>query len=405
MGLCICSGSIYETPASFGASHLLKNMAFKSTVNRSHECIAQEIENLEATVTASASREQMVYTYEGVMGPFVPIMAEVLIDCVRNPVFLDQEITEQVQKIKAEIGEAANDPHSLLLEALHSTGFSGALANPLLASESSICRLNSAVLKEFVAENYTAPRMVLAALGADHWKVVSIAERLLSDLPKVVRPEEPKSVYVGGEYRCQAESSNAHVALAFEVPGGWEKEKVHLTLPVLQMLVGGGGSFSAGFLGKEMYSNRRVLNEFPQIKAFSAFSSVYNNTGLFGIQATSSPAFVCKTIDLAARELLALASSGQVDQGELDQAKASTRSAVLTNLYGKLTVEDIGRQILTYGQRKPIGQFLEIIDDITVEDIVSLTKKIVSSPLTMASWGDVRHVPSYESVSSKFRSL
>lgn len=57
----------------------------------------------------------------------------------------------QVQKIKAEIGEAANDPHSLLLEALHSTGISGALANPLLASESSICRLNSAVLEEFVA--------------------------------------------------------------------------------------------------------------------------------------------------------------------------------------------------------------------------------------------------------------
>lgn len=40
----------------------------------------------------------MVYTYEGVKGPFVPIMAEVLIviDCVRNPVFLDQEIAEQV---------------------------------------------------------------------------------------------------------------------------------------------------------------------------------------------------------------------------------------------------------------------------------------------------------------------
>ena len=57
----------------------------------------------------------------------------------------------QLPKIKAEIGEAANDPHSLLLEALHSAGFSGALANPLLASESSIYRLNNAVLKEFVA--------------------------------------------------------------------------------------------------------------------------------------------------------------------------------------------------------------------------------------------------------------
>lgn len=48
--------------------------------------------------------------------------------------------------------------------------------------------------------------MVLAASGVEHEELVSIAEPLLSDLPKVPRPEEPKSVYVGGDYRCQADS-------------------------------------------------------------------------------------------------------------------------------------------------------------------------------------------------------
>lgn len=59
--------------------------------------------------------------------------------------------------------------------------------------------------------------MVLAALGADHWKVVSIAERLLSDLPNAVHPEEPKSVYVGGEYRCQAESLVRYFSLILKI--------------------------------------------------------------------------------------------------------------------------------------------------------------------------------------------
>ncbi|KAJ0964709.1 hypothetical protein J5N97_025847 [Dioscorea zingiberensis] len=36
IGVYVDSGSIYETPASFGASHLLERMAFKSTTNRSH---------------------------------------------------------------------------------------------------------------------------------------------------------------------------------------------------------------------------------------------------------------------------------------------------------------------------------------------------------------------------------
>lgn len=57
----------------------------------------------------------------------------------------------QLQKIKAEIAEVSNNPHGLIIEALHSAGYSGALANPLLAPESAINRLNSAILEEFVA--------------------------------------------------------------------------------------------------------------------------------------------------------------------------------------------------------------------------------------------------------------
>ena len=55
-------------------------------------------------------------------------------------------------------------------------------------------------------ENYTAPRMVLAASGIDHEELLSVAEPLLSDLPSVPRPEEPKSVYVGGDFRRQGQS-------------------------------------------------------------------------------------------------------------------------------------------------------------------------------------------------------
>lgn len=53
--------------------------------------------------------------------------------------------------MKAEISECSNNPQALLLEAIHSAGYSGALANPLMASESAINRLNSTVLEDFVA--------------------------------------------------------------------------------------------------------------------------------------------------------------------------------------------------------------------------------------------------------------
>ena len=53
--------------------------------------------------------------------------------------------------MKEEIAEAVKNPHGLLLEVIHSTGYSGALANPLLAPESAVNILNGTVLEDFIA--------------------------------------------------------------------------------------------------------------------------------------------------------------------------------------------------------------------------------------------------------------
>ncbi|XP_057536994.1 mitochondrial-processing peptidase subunit alpha-like [Amaranthus tricolor] len=407
IGLYIDSGSIYETPFSSGATHLLERMAFKTTTNRSHLRIVREVESIGGNVTASASREQMGYTFDALKN-YVPEMVELLVDCVKNPAFLDWEVNETLQKMKIEVSEAAsNNPQALLVEAMHSVGYSGALANPLMAQESVMFRLDSSVLEQFVAENYTAPRMVLAAYGVEHEDLLSVAEPLLSDLPRVPGPEEPKSIYIGGDYRCQAGSGVTHFALGFELPGGWKKDKDAMIVTVLQMLMGGGGSFSAGGPGKGMYSRLylNVLNEYPQIQSFSAFSTIYNNSGIFGIQGTTGSHLVSKAIEIAARELIAVATPGKVTQVQLDRAKAATKSAILMNLESRMVAsEDIGRQILTYGERKPVEYFLKSIDEITVKDIASVSQKLLSSPLTMASHGDVLYVPSYDAVSGVFRS-
>ncbi|MCL7046487.1 hypothetical protein MKW94_000411 [Papaver nudicaule] len=312
IGLYVDCGSNNETPESCGVSHLLERMAFKSTRNRSHLRVVREVEAIGGHVSASASREQMGYTHDA-LKTYIPQMVEQLVDTVRNPVFMDWEVKEQLQKVEAEIAEMDSNPQNLLMEAIHSAGYSGALANPLLAPKSAISRLNSKILEEFVAENYTAPRMVLAASGVEHEELLSIAEPLLSDLPGGKTSAKPKSQYIGGDIRISASSPETHVALAFEVPGGWRNEKDAMTATVLQMLMGGGGSFSAGGPGKGMHSRLylRVLNEYHQIQSFAAFSSIYTDTGLFGIHASTGSTFASRAVDLAARELVEVATSGK----------------------------------------------------------------------------------------------
>lgn len=95
IGLYIDCGSIYETSISCGATHLLERMAFKSTRSRSHLRIVREVEAIGGNTSASASREQMGYTIDA-LKTYTPEMVELLIDCVRNPVFLDWEVSEEV---------------------------------------------------------------------------------------------------------------------------------------------------------------------------------------------------------------------------------------------------------------------------------------------------------------------
>lgn len=62
--------------------------------------------------------------------------------------------TPQLCKVKAEIAEVASNPHSVLLEALHSAGYSGALGQTLMAPESAIAKLNGQVLHDFVVVSW-----------------------------------------------------------------------------------------------------------------------------------------------------------------------------------------------------------------------------------------------------------
>ncbi|KAL6221052.1 hypothetical protein ACLB2K_008804 [Fragaria x ananassa] len=397
IGLYINCGSVYETPESSGASHLLERMAFKSTSNRSHLRIVREVEAIGGTVQASASREQMSYTISS-LKTYVPEMVELLLDSVRNPVFLDWEVNEELLRVKDDIDKASKNPEALVLEAVHSVGYKGGLANPLLAQESSISSLNNETLEEFVTENYTAPRMVLAAYGVEHEELLKIAEPLLSDLPSVPLAEEPTSVYTGGDYRCQDESGDTHFALAFELPGGWLRMKDAMILNVLQMLMGGGESFSSGGPGKGMHSRLyiHVLAQNPEVKSMSAINSIYNNSAIFGIQASTSSDYVAEAIDIAADELIALATPGE------DRAKQSTKSSILMNMESRMiVVDDIGRQILTYNDWK-LEQLMKAVDEVSMEDITSTAQKLLSTPLTMASYGDVTKVPHYYLVSQKF---
>ncbi|KAH7444021.1 hypothetical protein KP509_02G060900 [Ceratopteris richardii] len=406
VGLLVDSGCIYEDKRRYGASHLLEKMAFHSTKNRLKAILAQEAQAAAMNLTCSSARDQIFYVGNGIK-TFLPQIVEILIDSVRNAAFEDREVSEKILEIKEELECLNNNPQSIIINKLHAVGYIGDYAKYSFASKASLQRLNGLVLRQFVDETFSGCRMVLSAVGVEHSEFLAIVGPLLSDLPSENKSSVPKFKYVGGDWRNASDLPDSHIALAFEVRNGWQNERLSNHLTVLMFLLGGGDSFSVGGPGKGMYSRfyRNALR-YQEIKSIQSFSSIYNHTGLFGVYFRVNSEFASQAVDIVCKELLSLTARGKVTYQELERAKRATISAVLMSLECKAAVvEDIACQIMSYGRRRPIDDFVAEIRRMTLNDVRIAAREVLSTPLTMTSLGPDENIPTYQSIYRHFSNL
>lgn len=92
-------------------------------------------------------------------------------------------------------------------------------------------------------------------------------------------------------------SGQVHIGIGLEGVGCSHKDL--LALAIIQTMLGGGDSFSAGGPGKGLRS-RIFLNILYNhgVLSSSALNVSYKDTGLFGINATTTPEHTSKTIEL-----------------------------------------------------------------------------------------------------------
>lgn len=286
LALVVGSGSANERQVgegyNGGVTNMIELMAFKSTVTmREHE-IKTKIEELGGMAQCVANRESILYCVDVLRSNVEPAL-ELLRDTVLSPLY-SEEVLEDGRatmgfisdELKAEvlsrdaIVQAAypNEPlgnfHMCPLDKTH------------LVTEASIQKFRQ---DHFYGENCLIsgkfPQTIGmydngSGLGAgiDHETLAKLTEKYFSGLPskgvsadKVIEGR-PRSVYSGGMMKNERHLKEPFikVCLGFEV-GGWTSE-AFTTVCVLQQLLGGGSSFSAGGPGKGMYSRlyREVLN-------------------------------------------------------------------------------------------------------------------------------------------------
>ncbi|GBB90240.1 hypothetical protein RclHR1_17110004 [Rhizophagus clarus] len=422
VGVYVDVGSRYETPQTLGVSHMLDRLAFKSTKTHSIEQINSIIESLGGNIMSASSREAIMYQ-SAIFSQDLSKVIALFSDVIRNPCITLEEVEEQKQTTLYEIQEIWQKPDMILPELLHTVAFKdNTLGNPMLCPEDRLIMMTPQLIKEYMSIWYRPERIVLAVAGAQHEDVVELAMRYFGDIPKspefnthtvlpFTAPKQKqtksslyktlttaasslfhanlpsptftanqKAYYTGGSLFLDQSHPHTHVYIAFE--GLSIHDPDIYGLAILQMLLGGGGSFSAGGPGKGMYSRlfTNVLNQYSWMESCLCFNHCYTDSGLFGISASCRPEYNQHIFDVIAQQFDSVTSleHGGVTQLEFSRAKNQLKSSLLMNLESRMVqLEDLGRQVQVHGYKISAEEMCKKIDNVTLEELVRIANKVI----------------------------
>jgi mitochondrial-processing peptidase subunit alpha len=444
LGLFLDAGSRYEPDHLHGVSHVVDRLAYHSTSSRSGAEMIQKLEWLGGNSMCQASREHLSYQ-SSVFNDDVPTMLGLMAESVRDPLLTEEEVESQKETVLYEVSEIKRKPEQIVPEYIHQAAYGDTtLGRSVLCPEERLPFITRDSILEYRSLFYRPERMTFAFAGVHHDTAVRLVEQYFGDMqapsssgggglsssisntistllgkqptlnssspltkpmstvtqgvraPPIISTA-PRSHYTGGIHRYPHPPTHdgkppefTYVYIAFEsVP---VSSPDIYALATLQILLGGGGSFSAGGPGKGMYSRlyTNVLNQYGWVESCVGFSNSYSDSGVFGIGAAVRTDATHAITDVICRELALLAYDGRrgITKIEADRAKKQLKSSLLMNLESRIVeMDDLGKQVALQGFKTPVQEMCDKIDVLTISDLRNLAERIVTGKIENAGKG------------------
>jgi len=386
---------------------LLDKMTFKSNEVQPEFDLVRQSFSMGANLTVTTSRE-----HQFIVGESLPAYTNGVLETFSNIVqrhkFHPLELNAAIKQYQHENKERESNMEQVVLDAVHQAAYlDNSFGRPIHARNSSLHKFDSKALREWQRSFYSPKRMIVGGVGVDHESFVQQVRQVFDSLPKDTIPldsaEKPR--YTGGEVRMDRRHSDkeedrmTHLAIGFETASWLHKDVVAMC--VLQVLMGGGGSFSAGGPGKGMYSRlyRHVLNQHHFFENATCFNSIFKDSGLFGVYGVSAPEHATSMAEVLVTELIRM--TADIEQVELDRAKNQLKSSVFMQLETRNTIlEDICRQLSVFGKVESAETVASWVDQVTIADVQNVAKTMLKTAPSIACVGDLRNVPRYDQIAN-----
>lgn len=377
-GIWVKTGSRNETKDNNGISHFIEHMLFKGTEKRTAKDIADLFDGIGGNVNAFTAKEYTCY-FAKVLDEHLPLAVDALSDMFFNSQFDEGELSKEKNVILEEIAMYEDTPDDKVHdEASRASYGDHPLAYSILGIKDRLEEMGSDTLKNYMKERYTIENTVVSVAGnVEEAALLELLESHFGGFSNHAETPAPEAAAFQGEYIFyKKKTEQNHICMTF--PGLSNKDKQLYAMILLNNALGGGMSSR---LFQEIREKRGL--------AYSVYSyhMGYADSGLFTVYAGTAPKQTKEVLDLTLEQINELSVKGLAED-ELHRGKEQLKGSLILSLESTSSrMNRIGKNELMLGQHYTLDELLKRIDNVTMEDIQDVTRKMLAVPFAVAMVG------------------
>jgi predicted Zn-dependent peptidase len=357
IGVWVRSGSIHETPAEMGISHMLEHMVFKGTRRRSARELALVLERVGGSLDAYTTREHTSYQAR-VLDTDIDLALEVLADLVVAPLLRPADLEMEREVVLEEIATVEDTPddlvfdmHADILWRGHPYGYS------ILGTRETISVIDVDDLRRLHTSRYVPDNMVIAAAGnVEHDAFVArVQAEFCGDAPVRARRVEANGngsaapLLEPNICRSCIDRRTAQTHLVWGRPTFGQGDPRRYALVLLSNAFGGG-------MSSRLF--QRVREELGLAYSVFAYQSFYADAGVNGVYVGTRPESADRAEEAINEELARLAAEG-LTPDELDDVKGQVKGQIV------LSLESSSARLHRLAGTELYGEAFRDLDEIT----------------------------------------
>jgi predicted Zn-dependent peptidase len=385
IGVWVKTGSRYETKRDNGVSHFLEHMFFKGTDRYSAMELAQVFDDLGGQVNAFTSKEYTCF-YARVLDEHFSIAIDTLANMLLSSAFEAVEMEKEKRVVIEEIRMYEDTPDELVMDMLaagiyrdHPLGYT------ILGQEENLQAFTPNDLRQYISEQYQPQNIVVAIAGhIDEDTAISEVERLFGGMSNRAGADERRietPPFYQALMRREKDIEQVHLCLS---SAGFPAGSHDLYPLILLNNVLGGTQSSRLF--------QEIREEQGMAYSVYSFHTAYQDAGMFGIYAGTSPDHV-EPVLASILQICEGFVTEQLTDAELTKAKQQVKGAMMLGLESSGSrMSRLAKNELLLGRDIPVEETLAGIERVTLSEIQRIAGQLFRDGFSLSAVGPIEGI-------------